>query len=414
MNTQCMLCHGTSLRQMIEIKGMTIAHQLLDRANQSKDTFNIRHVVCQQCGLIQIANPIDPDVLYSSYNFNFSSWKKEPHFEHELDTIISHGLPGSAFEIGCNDGKFLEALQSRGVKNLFGVEPNPVSSSQAQSKSDLRIFNSMITPEIALEALAENGKFDLVLSRQVMEHVEDIDNFLECADLLLADDGLLFIDLPDFGPALALGDVSLLWEEHISNFTRPVLNELLVRKGFKPFDSYSYDFSGGTMSTLSRRSDKSETDTDKTWITEHLASTENYAAKVNRYGTRLRKALEKAADSGFLIILYGSGGRANVALTALGIGDLINFAIDDQSERQGKYLPCNSIEIRPTNVLQSSDQPMVILLAVNNDSEPTVIKQAQDLSRESMLFLSIFGPKDIHEELNAFESVLSAGTCIQI
>jgi len=97
-----------------------------------------------------------------------------------------------------------------------------------------------------------------------------------------------------------------------------------------------------------------------------------------------------------------------VALTALGIGELIDFAIDDQSERLGKYLPCNSIEIRPTNVLQSSDQPMVILLAVNNDSEPTVIKQAQGLSGESMLFLSIFGPKDIHEKLDAFESVLSA------
>ena len=408
MNTQCMLCHGTSLRQMIEIKGMTIAHQLLERANQSKDTFDIRHVVCQHCGLVQIANPIDPDVLYSAYNFNFSSWKKEPHLEHELDTIFSHGVPGSAFEIGCNDGKFLEALQSRGVINLFGVEPNPVSSSQAQSKSDLRIFHSMMTPEIAEKALAENGKFDLVLSRQVIEHVEDIDSFLECADLLLADDGLLFIDLPDFGPALALGDVSLLWEEHISNFTRPVLKELLVRKGFKPFESHSYDFSGGTMSTLSRRSDKSETDTDKTLLTEHLASTENYATKVKQYGARLRKALKKAADSGFLIILYGSGGRANVALTALGIGELIDFAIDDQSERLGKYLPCNSIEIRPTNVLQSSDQPMVILLAVNNDSEPTVIKQAQDLSGESMLFLSIFGPKDIHEKLDAFESVLSA------
>jgi hypothetical protein len=271
----------------------------------------------------------------------------------------------------------------------------------------------MISPEVVEEALAENGKFDLVLSRQVIEHVEDIDSFFECADLLLADDGLLFIDLPDFGPALALGDVSLLWEEHISNFTKPILKELLFRKGFTPFESYAYNFSGGTMSTLSRRSGSTITDTDKTWLVEHLIITKNYAAKVNEYGTRLCEALKTAVDSGFLIVLYGSGGRANVALTALGIGNLIDFSIDDQSERIDKYLPCNSIKIYPTSVLKSSNKPMVLLLAVNNESEAKVVKQTQGLSDESLLFLSIFGPKDIHAELRAFKQNLNKLTAIK-
>lgn len=408
MTRKCLQCHGTFMNLMMEVKSNTIAHKLLTKANEPQDYFDLRHVICQDCGLIQIINPINPELLYNSFNYNFSAWKKEPHLEHQLNSILAHGIPGSAFEIGCNDGKFLHALQQQGVNSLFGVEPNQVPCSHAQSKPGLTVYNSMISPEIAAQALSENGKFDLVLSRQVLEHVEDIDNFFACANMLLAEDGLLFIDLPDFEPALALGDVSLLWEEHISNFTEPVLTDLLIGKGFKPFESHKYDFSGATMSLLSRRSSEHQKDKVKTWLAELLGLAENYASKVNGYGIKLCKALETAKDKGFTIALYGSGGRANVAATALGLGKYIDFAIDDQPERLGKFLPCYSIEIRPTSVLQSSDRPMVILLAVNNESEATVIKRAQGLSNKSMLFLSIFGPKDIHEELNTFESVLYA------
>ncbi|MFX8071263.1 methionine biosynthesis protein MetW, partial [Acinetobacter baumannii] len=86
-------------------------------------------------------------ILYRDFNFNFSSWKVEPHEPDELDTIHSFVEPKSVFEIGCNDGRFLEKLRDRGARTAVGVEPNSVSSELAR-KRGLEVHRDMVSPAI--------------------------------------------------------------------------------------------------------------------------------------------------------------------------------------------------------------------------------------------------------------------------
>ncbi len=231
---------------------MPIAHRLLRARDEPEEQFPFQVLACGHCGLPQIVKPIDPNILYRQFNYNFSSWKPEPHQPDELETIGKLPKRQSVFEIGCNDGLFMAKLRERGAKTLVGVEPNPVSGKIA-SERGIKVYPDMLSPALCQDAVARAGKFDLVVARQVLEHLVDFENFFECVKLVLRDDGLLFIDVPDFAPGCAVGDVSVLWEEHVSYFTEATLLALLARHGFEPLSVKKYNFSGGSLAVAARR-----------------------------------------------------------------------------------------------------------------------------------------------------------------
>lgn len=397
----CRLCHADRLRPVIDLGAMPIAHRMLNKPDQTEERFPFAVTVCEVCGLPQIAQPIDPNILYRDFNFNFSSWKVEPHEPDELDTIHSFLKPEKVFEIGCNDGRFLDELRQRGAKALVGVEPNSVSSEIARQRG-LEVHHDMVSPTIAHGAVARHGKFDLVVSRQVLEHIGDFENFFACVDIALADDGNLFIAVPDFAPGRAAGDVSVLWEEHVNYFTEETLLALLVRKGFEPLSVKKYNFSGGSLAVAARRSKLKPQTFDGAASAD---AAEKFGKLARDYGRRLVPALKRLRDAGTQVVIYGAGCRACTFTNAFELGSLIEFAIDDQKERQGLFMPGSRIAIRSPDELKQSSSPVVCLLAVNNENEAKVSAKLKDTLKRPLTIVSIFAPADIWRELDRLESL---------
>lgn len=397
----CRLCRADRLQPVIDLGPMPIAHRMLRRKDESEELFPFAVMVCEACGLPQIAEPIDPNILYRDFNFNFSSWKVEPHESDELDTIHAFVQPRSVFEIGCNDGRFLEALRKRGATALVGVEPNAVSSEIAR-KRGLEVHCDMVSPAICAGAVARHGRFDLVVSRQVLEHIGDFENFFACVDLALADDGYLFIAVPDFAPGRAAGDISVLWEEHVNYFTEETLLALLVRKGFEPVAVKSYNFSGGSLAVTARRSNLTPPPFD---ARASVAASKTFGERARDYARRLVPALRRLKARGTDIVLYGAGCRACTYSNFLDLGSVIDFAIDDQKERQGLFMPGSRIPIRPPDDLATSSAPLVCLLAVNNENEAVVTAKLEKMLDRPRNIVSIFAPADIWQQLDRLETL---------
>jgi SAM-dependent methyltransferase len=398
----CRLCHSTDLIQIIDLGQMPIAHRLLRTKDEPEERFPFEVFACGQCGLPQIVKPIDPDILYRQFNYNFSSWKPEPHQPDELDTIGKFTKHEKVFEIGCNDGLFMAKLSERGAKVLVGVEPNPVSGKIA-SERGIKVYPDMISPDLCRDAVAHAGKFDLVMARQVLEHLVDFENFFECVKLALRDDGLLFIDVPDFAPGSAVGDVSVLWEEHVSYFTEPTLLALLARHGFEPVSVKKYNFSGGSLAVAARRAAGP--------MTAPATSSgvgERFGQRAREYGARLRSLLERSRKSGVQVAIYGAGCRACTFTNTHKMSDVIELSIDDQKERQGMFLPGTGIPIASPDELSRSSAPLVCLLAVNQENEAAVSNRLRENLKRPLHIVSIFAPSDIWAELDRLET-LSGG-----
>jgi SAM-dependent methyltransferase len=377
---------------------MPIAHRLLRTRDEPEERFPFQLFSCGECGLPQIVKPIDPDILYRKFNYNFSSWKPEPHQTDELDTIGKFTGHEKVFEIGCNDGLFMARLRGRGAKVLVGVEPNPVSGKIA-SERGIRVYPEMISPALCRDAVAQTGKFDLVVARQVLEHLVDFENFFDCVRLALCDDGLLFIDVPDFAPGSAVGDVSVLWEEHVSYFTEPTLLALLARHGFEPVSMKKYNFSGGSLAVAARRAPR-----PLTAPATPSGVGERFGQRAQEYGARLRPLLERARKSGAQVAIYGAGCRACTFTNTHRMSDLIQISIDDQKERQGMFLPGTRIPIASPDELGKSSASLVCLLAVNQENEAIVSDRLRGNLRRPLQIVSIFAPSDIWRELDRLET----------
>lgn len=406
MTARCRLCYSTDLATLLDAGRMPIAHRLLDSPSAPEETFPFHNFFCKNCGLVQIPEPIDPELLYKGYNYNFSSWKLEVHQEDELNRIFADRAPKSAVEIGCNDGKFLNELKQRGAALCVGIEPNPVQSEMARGRG-LTVFNSWVEPDLCRKIVAEHGKFDLVDSRQVLEHVPDVDKFFACIDILLADDGSLFIDVPNFAPALKQGDCTVMWEEHCTYYTAETLAALLRKKNFRPVDTAKYDFAGGTVAMLSRRASSRDGNSKPQSNPDNLADAAEYAGKVAAYRTRLGAAIEQAKGAGMTVVMYGVGVRGCAAANILELAGKVEFAIDDQKERQGKFMPGSRLPIRPSEVLSDIKQPVLCLLAVNNEYEAMARERLSKVHTGRVETATLCAPADIWQDLERIEQLFA-------
>ena len=406
----CRLCKHDKLSLVIDLGKMPIAHRLLPQHGVKEDVFPYQLFHCEQCHLVQVVEPIDPDILYRSYNYNFSSWKFEPHIDEELAMVMALGPYTKAFEIGCNDGRFLQELSDRGITQVTGTEPNPVAC-KVTAERGFSVYNDMINQDVVEKALATFGKFDLVISRQVIEHVPDLDNFFKCINQLLSDDGVLFLDFPDFDINLKATDCSIFWEEHVSYFTEGTMSALLEKHGLSIIEAQRYDFSGGVLAVAARCSAKAtqprKIDFDAALYRQQIG---RFAESIGAYQEQLRSLLVKARAQGAEIAIYGVGVRACSVVNGLQLGPQIDFALDDQAEKQGKFLPGSQLETRPRESLQGLGQPLVILLAVNNENETTVLNglKSDTLISRPIHALTVCGPKNVLTELDELARAIEA------
>lgn len=398
----CRLCHGTRLELAADFGNMPIAHRMPASADGPEDLFPFQLLVCSDCGLLQIAQPIPPELLYADFNYNFSSWKHEPHQPDELALIARIAAPRSVLEVGCNDGRFLLALQNQGADRLLGIEPNPCPAAIARDRG-FTVVETLLTAETAATIAAEHGTFDLVVARQVIEHIPDLDSFVAALHRLTSPDGFLFLDTPDITAALRTGDCTTLWEEHPVYFTPTTLTYLLERQGFEIVESRHYDFSGGTIALLARRRNQPAQQPALPASAEMLSLAASFGARVEAYGRRLTTALARARAMGAEIVLYGVGVRGCTGVNALRLGPAIDYAIDDQTERQGRFMPGARLEVRSPDSLNRGSGPVVCLLAVNNENEDKVCARLQALVRRPITFVSLCSPRDIEQGLAGLE-----------
>lgn len=187
---------------------------------------------CSNCGL-GITDDVKFVEQYQAYHRDHVYYNEEKQFANifrKRINIISHfATHGKALEIGSSTGLFLSLLKKKGWE-VLGIEPSKISS---QIASDSNIPTLVTTFE--LSRLPPNS-FDLVILSHVLEHMEDPVAVLKKINKVLRKDGVIFIDVPNFGGIVAQikGPVweYILPDEHKWHFTEVALNGLLAKTGF--------------------------------------------------------------------------------------------------------------------------------------------------------------------------------------
>ena len=163
-----------------------------------------------------------------------------------------------------------------------------------------------------------------------------------------------------------------IYHEHFSYFSLKVLNQLLERCGFKLLSVSQSPMKGGSIRVEAQlRTGVRERDDsiDRLLFAEEvlgIASAETYyhfRDQVIEKGKRVNEILQAERKLGRTVVGFGASHSTTTLIYQFGLGEYLDYLVDDNQVKHGLYSPGLNLEVRPVTYLETQEEFSVILLA---------------------------------------------------
>jgi len=325
---ECRGCGAPLEREVFAMEPMPLAGAFADSAKQAlaAERLPLTWLQCDRCELVQVAEDVGDEVLYSKYCYASSAveslvdhFKKYARF---LRLRFGHRWQ-QVLEIGCNDGVLLRQLPCSW--DCVGVDPSDVAAVALQN-GDVRY--ELINEPFGT-ALGLRQEFNLVLASNCLAHMTAIDNVVEAAAQALVPGGEFWVEVHDLDATLRTGQWDTVYHEHKAEYSARSLSRVVVRHGFSVLEVKRLPLHGGLLRMGFLRG----------VIGKPLTSrVETFDLLRQSYSQRRETTLYGELSGVKMPIAYGAAGRATVWFNQL---PELEFAvvIDDSPLRAGRFVP---------------------------------------------------------------------------
>ena len=364
--TTCPVCDSKDFSVFFELLGMPVNVGIQWPTRQEavqcpKGDVNL--AFCRSCSFAWnlTFNPIRLDYSQDYENSLFFS----PMFREYTKSLILRLINRydlrnkNVIDIGCGKGDFLflicELGKNRGIGFDTSYEKNDDKKRTPEGVTVIQDFYS--------EKYAEY-KANLICSRFVFEHIEQPKVFLKMIRNAIGDrrQTIVYFEVPNI--SLILHDLSV-WDivyEHCSYFSISSLERVFTLCGFDILDlyeSYERQFLGveASLSDVQSRSRGRSMHSLQRIAKEVDSFVDNNRKKLESW----QKNLEDFEVTGKRAVLWGAGAKGVSFLNMLKVRDQIQYVIDINPHKHGKYMPGTGQQIVPPEFLQNYKPDILIL-----------------------------------------------------
>ena len=424
--TECRVCLETDLQTYVSFGLSPLANSLPSLDNPTTLTFPLEVNYCPQCHNSQLTCAVPPKLMFDHYLYTSSTTETmRVHFGDAATSYVklcNLDADSLVVDIGSNDGVTLGAFRKLGI-TAVGVDP-------AKNLADLANSNNLPTIPMyfgedaiqEIKNLTGRTTADLILASNTFAHADDLHGIASNVRRLLHRNGTFIIEVQYLFDTIRDLSFDNIYHEHYNYWLVTSLGELLSTVELEIVGVESIDTHGGSIRVYIRRNDADALFTNSIGEDRHVIDPSVYIQRerdagllsLDRY-VKFGEELEQLRHNvirnirylwsqGRSIIGYGSPAKATTALNYFDIGtEYIDYIVDDNPLKQGKYLPGVVIPIRSKEELETTiDHTGVYILIMAWNFAAEIINNNTHLNGGKVKFLTIYDLRKSVDEFTQF------------
>jgi hypothetical protein len=225
--------------------------------------------------------------------------------------------------------------------------------------------------------LAQQGKrADLMIGNNVLAQVPDVNDFVAGIKILLKPQGVVTMEFPHLMRLMEGNQFDTIYHEHFSYFSFLAVEQIFAAHGLKLFDVEEIPTHGGSLRIYGCQVEdaskpvgtrvmelRSREKSDGFRRLEHYY---NFTDKVKETKRKILEFLIATKRQGKTIAGYGAPGKGNTLLNYCGIRtDFLDYTVDRNSYKQGKFLPGTHIPIHHPDRIRETRPDFILILPWN-------------------------------------------------
>jgi hypothetical protein len=378
----CPVCGSSKLKTFYEIEDVPASCNILwdtKYAAVNCPKGDLRLAFCPRCTFI-VNSAIEPEKNQYGRLYDNSLFYS-PHFQNfakgmATDLIQRYNLHNkTVVEVGGGKVDFLSFFCEYGNNQGLRLSPTKLEKEfECQNKNK---FNGTAQP--SRNRSDEHFEVDFVFSYHELEHLNNPASFLNALRQMLvhSPNVSIFFAVPNAKKSFEEGDYTDIMYEHVSYFTVPSLCFLFSQCGFdvtEVTESKNAIFDSIYITATREKQIKSIYKLNSQLSPNRIEFiTFSFGSKSKRILENLMQRVKGLLNKGKRVILWGAGSRGVTILNIIK-DSRIEYAVDINPRKQGKYMPGTGQSIVAPNFLVDYKPDYVIIAnpAYENEIRQTI------------------------------------------
>ena len=370
---ECRSCGNTNLKRVVSLGYQPLANNLLKKKDENCELYPLEVNYCNECHNCQLSVAVNPKKMFSNYLYTSSTSKSfREHFINSAKKYVKdfrlNKSKSYIIDIGSNDGVALKPFKDLGFKKILGIEPAK-NLAKIANKNKIKTYNGFLEKK-NLGKIKKNA--DIILASNVFAHSDKLKEMAECMFKLLNKNGVIIIEIQYLLDTLKDLTFDNIYHEHYNYWSLTSLKNFFNQFNAKIFRAERINTHGGSLRVYLKKGKKIKVESSVKKILKeeinfgitNFKTYQDFGKKVYKIRENVIKNIIEIKKENKKIIGYGSPAKATTALNFFGISKEIDFIVEDNKLKHGKFVPGVKIPIK--NKTSITDKNNIILVLAWN------------------------------------------------
>jgi len=360
----CRVCKSQILEKLLDLGDFHLSGTFPSSKNQVIEKGPLSLVICEDCGLVQLAHQYNMKKLFGD-NYGYRSGLNlgmVNHLYNFVDEVMEKEnlTPDDLIiDIGSNDGTLLSRFP-KDFKNLVGVDPT-ATKFKKYYKNHIKLIPDFFKADKFTEEKAK-----LITSFSMFYDLEDPLNFMKEVSEILHDDGIWVMEQSYLPMMIKNNAYDCICHEHQEYYCLSQIKYMAFKVGFNILDVSFNDTNGGSIRVyLGKRNGEKKDIVNKILKYEYrFRNISTYGFFLNNlksHKKNLVNLLKDLKNKGKKVVGLGASTKGNITLQYCGINvDLLPKIYEVNDYKFNRFTPGGNIPIFSEEEADYADYKLVL------------------------------------------------------